>query len=163
RHSIRNSPLQMPRRDLPVTFPGRPLARPQPGNAKPGMPLKKLQKMLAHHAGGAKDADLDFWLHEFIEKLTDCADRSCNLSICQSVNGFTIFGYSPTASSTSRFEIRSSAVWATWIDPGPSRNGWPQRVSSGMSVVNFTTVVSMPGIEPRWTGGTSRTTRVDTR
>ena len=38
-------------------------------------------------------------------------------------------------------ETNSSAVWATWIDPGPNSSGSPQRGRNGMSVVYGNTAV----------------------
>ena len=57
----------------------------------------------------------------------------------------------------------SSAVCATWIEPGPNSSGWPQRCRNGMSVVYGNTAVSKPGTVVKRTGGTSRTCSIATR
>src|SRR5688572_16022361 len=46
--------------------------------------------------------------------------------------------------------------------PGPSRNGSPQAVSRGMSVVYRTTVVAKPSREARRTAGVSRSSAIST-
>ncbi len=49
------------------------------------------------------------------------------------------------ASSKSCLAMCSSEVWATWMVPGPIRNGWPHEPSkTGISVVKATTVVAKP-------------------
>src|SRR5215467_10028129 len=47
------------------------------------------------------------------------------------VNFFAIPQYNSTASINWFFSTYSPCVWATWIDPGPIRIGWPQLVSAG--------------------------------
>src|ERR1039458_2536018 len=62
----------------------------------------------------------------------------------------------PTASSSCLLGMRSSSVWATWMEPGPIRNGVPQASpNAGMSVVYATTVVSIPASEPSRRAGIS--------
>jgi hypothetical protein len=50
---------QPPRRGLAIGLPGRSLAGAHPGQAEPGMVCELRDELLAHHAGGPKDADVD--------------------------------------------------------------------------------------------------------
>src|SRR2546425_234186 len=61
--------------------------------------------------------------------------------------------YSSTPRSRSAFAIRSPAVWASWIEPGPTSSGAPQFERWGTSVVKPTTHVSKPGRAVSRTGG----------
>src|SRR5687768_17584177 len=49
-----------------------------------------------------------------------------------------------SASSSSRFEIRSSSLCASRIEPGPNNKAFPQFDRYGVSVVKRTTVASKP-------------------
>src|SRR5260370_38711406 len=65
-----------------------------------------------------------------------------------------------TALVSSDFGMRSSAVWATWMLPGPMRKGCPQEpLKLGISVVKATTVVGRSSRDERWTAGQKRTSR----
>src|SRR6267378_2375221 len=61
--------------------------------------------------------------------------------------------YRSTPRSSSALAIRSRAVWASWIEPGPNSSGLPQFERWGTSVVKPTTHGSKPGTAVRRTGG----------
>ena len=61
-----------------------------------------------------------------------------------------IRSYLSTASSSSAMATCSSAVCATWIEPGPNSNGTPQFERNGTSVVNGKTADSIPRSSNRW-------------
>src|SRR5581483_6461939 len=54
---------EMPRRCILVFLACRAVARSQPLDRKPRVVLQELNEMLADHAGRAKDAYFDSWLH----------------------------------------------------------------------------------------------------
>ena len=99
----------MPLRGVAVLLARGAVAGAQPGQVEPGVALQKLDEMLAHHAGGAEDANFDFRLHMIVS--ADLPDHP------------SILIEFPTASSSCRLGTRSSSVCATWMVPGPIRNG----------------------------------------
>ncbi len=60
-HDSGIAPLRRQAGRLVVRFAGGPVARAQPRQIEPRMVLQKLDKMLAHHAGGAQYCQLQFW------------------------------------------------------------------------------------------------------
>ena len=51
---------------VPVLLAGRAVARAHPLQVEPRMALQELDEMLAHHAGGAEDADFDSRFHKLL-------------------------------------------------------------------------------------------------
>ena len=98
---------QVPLRGVAVLLARRAVARAQPRQVEPGMVLQKLDEMLAHHSGGAEDADFDSLRCIILP----------NLSNCHVVDKFA------PLREVAALGTRSSSVCATWMEPGPSRNG----------------------------------------
>ncbi len=121
-HARGHGAIQTPLRGLGIQLAGRAVARAGPNHFEPGMIFKELDETLAHHAGGAQHAD---------GNLTVAAHCGCSFN-----RRSTSVRYRVTDSRSSAFGTRSPEVWATWIDPGPRRNGrphWPP--NAGISVV----------------------------
>src|SRR5439155_6072757 len=83
--------------------------------------------------------------------------EQCDLhaSAFRTASAWTRRTYASTPPASSASEIRSCALCASRIDPGPSSRGVPQFVRCGMSVVKRTTHVSNPGTVASRRGGTA--------
>src|SRR5215204_5218736 len=120
-HRLGNSASADPARRLDVLLAGGPLRCSELRDVEPRMVGEQPDERLTDGTRRSEDGDGDAGL------------RREGSHEARRVR--TIRSYESTDCRSSFTSMNSSLVWATWIEPGPKSNGFPQRLSKGMSEV----------------------------